>query len=145
MNQSKESLARKYLKYTVMAAALVTFAGLLNAGPNPLENKQLLAAQDQPMYVSMRRYKLDPNKLNEFIKIVKEGFLPIISKGPGFIAYYGIDEGNGVWATISIFETKAGAEESNKMAADFIKKNLESFDLSPPEITGGDVVVYQAK
>ncbi len=145
MKQSKESLARKFLKYTVMAAALVTFAGLLNAGPNPLGNKQLLAAQDQPMYVSMRRYKLNPNKVNEFIKIVKEGFVPIISKGPGFIAYYGIDEGDGVWATVSIFETKAGAEESNRMAADYVKKNLESFDLSPPEITSGDVVVYQAK
>jgi hypothetical protein len=145
MKQSKESPARKFLKYTVIAAALVTFAGLLNAGPNPLGNRQLLAAQDQPMYVSMRRYKLNPSKFNEFIKIVKEGFLPIISKGPGFIAYYGIDEGDGVWATVSIFETKAGAEESSRMAADFIKKNLESFDLGPPEITGGDVVVYQAK
>ncbi len=145
MKQLKESLARKFLKYTVMAAALVSFTGLLNAGPNPLGNKQLLAAQDQPMYVSIRRWKVNPNTVNEFLRQVKEGFVPIISKGPGFIAYYGIDEGYGVWVAVSIFETKAGAEESNKMAEDFVKKNLTSFVLGPPEISDGEVVVYQAK
>jgi hypothetical protein len=145
MKQPKESLARKVFKYTLIAAALVTFAGLLNAGPNPLGNKQLLAAQDQPMYISIRRYKLNPNTVNEFTKLAKEGFVPIISKGPGFIAYYGVDQGDGVWASISIFETKAGAEESNRMAADYVKKNLQSFALGPPEITSGDVVVYKAK
>ena len=96
------------------------------------------------MYISIRRYK--PNSAdaaNEFTRRVNKGFVPIISKAPGFIAYYGINAGNGVWASVSIFKTKAGAEKSNKMAADWVKQNVASLVLGPPEITTGEAVVHK--
>jgi hypothetical protein len=55
---------------------------------------------------------MNPGKANELKQRVNEGFLPLISDGPGFIAYYVLNAGDGVVTSISIFESKAKAEES---------------------------------
>jgi hypothetical protein len=93
------------------------------------------------MYASIRKYKVHSSQ--EFSRLVNEGFMPIISQSPGFIAYYGVDSGSGIWSSVSIFETKAEADESNRMAADFVKQNLAALIDSGPEITVGDLVVHE--
>jgi hypothetical protein len=44
------------------------------------------------MYVTVRRYEgvTDPS---EAARLVDEGFIPIISEMPGFVAYYMVDAG----------------------------------------------------
>jgi hypothetical protein len=44
------------------------------------------------MYVTVRRYEgvSDPS---EAARLVAEGFIPIISEMPGFVAYYWVDAG----------------------------------------------------
>ena len=75
--------------------------------------------------------------------MVNEEFVPIISKGPGFIAYYLVDAGDGVLATVSIFQDQAGADKSNAMAADWVKQSLASLVSDAPEITAGGVAVQK--
>jgi len=96
------------------------------------------------MYVSVRRYKMEPGSVDELMRRVEEGFVPIVSKGPGFVAYYALDAGDGVVASISVFEDQAGAEESNRMAADWVKENLAALLPNPPEVTAGEVRVHKA-
>lgn len=92
------------------------------------------------MYTSIRRYEgLSPGTIEEIIKLVEEGFVPIVSAGEGFIGYHLIDAGDGVMATISLFETKAVAEESNRAAASWVKEALATFLPNPPQITAGEV------
>ena len=83
------------------------------------------------------------DSVDEFTRLVNEGFVPIISQGPGFIAYYVLNAGEGAVASISIFKTQAGAEESNKMAADWVKQNLLPLLPTPPEITAGEVTAHK--
>jgi hypothetical protein len=92
------------------------------------------------MFASIRHYNL--TNPEEFTKKVNEGFVPLISKTAGFVAYYGIDEGKGGWSSVSIFETKEEAEESNKLAADFVKENLQSMIIGTPQINTGELVVH---
>lgn len=40
----------------------------------------------------------------------------------------------------SVFEDQAGAEESVKRAADFVRDNLASLLPEPPQVTAGQVV-----
>ncbi len=97
------------------------------------------------MYVSVRRYEMDPAAVDELMRRVEEGFAPIISKAPGFIAYYASDAGGGgVVASISIFTDQAGAEESTRLAADYVRANLASLVPNPPEISAGEVKVHKA-
>lgn len=77
------------------------------------------------MYATVRRYEgvTDPT---EAARHVNEGFLPIISQVPGFVAYYWVDAGDGVMVSTSVFEDQTGAEESNRRAADYVRENQES-------------------
>lgn len=98
------------------------------------------------MHASIRRYEgLDPGSVNEIVKRAGEGFVPIVSGGAGFVGYYIIDAGDGVLATISVFESEAAAEESNKAAASWVKENLAELIPNPPQITAGEVRVTKLR
>jgi hypothetical protein len=96
------------------------------------------------MYATVRRYEgvTDPSEAG---RRVNEGFVPLISKVPGFVAYYWVDAGGGVMISTSVFQDQSGAEESNKSAADYARENLASLLPKPPQITAGEVVAYKGK
>ncbi|MEU0369536.1 hypothetical protein ABZ070_04595 [Streptomyces sp. NPDC006283] len=71
---------------------------------------------------------------------VNEGFVPLMREIPGLRAYYWVDAGNGVMVSTSVFEDEAGAEESIRKAADFVRDNLASLLPNPPEVSAGHVV-----
>ena len=89
------------------------------------------------MYIAVRRYKANPGTVDEIATRVQSGFIPIVSKAPGFVAYHLIDGGNDVVVSVSIFEDRAGADESTRLAADWVRQNLASMLQGPPEITAG--------
>jgi hypothetical protein len=98
------------------------------------------------MYVSVRRYNItDGQSVEEITRRVKEGFVPIISQTPGFIAYYVVDAGEGAVASISVFGDQAGAEESNRRAADWVKANMAQVVSGAPQITAGTVTLHKTK
>ena len=68
-----------------------------------------------------------------------------ISGTPGFRAWYLVDTGKDTLMAISIFKDQAGAEESTRRAAEWIKKNLAELMPNPPEIRAGKVVVQKVK
>ena len=96
------------------------------------------------MYVAVRRYEgvTDPKKV---VQVAKEGFLPIISEMPGFVAYYLVDAGDGVTVATSIFEHKDAEEQSTFRAGEFVGEHLEPLLPNPPQVTAGEVVNYKAK
>jgi len=91
------------------------------------------------MYGTIRRYKL--SKPQEFNDKVNSSFINEIRKVPGFISYIAIDEGDGWWASVSLFSTREGIVRSDKLAADWVKANAAGMVSGPPEITAGPVVV----
>jgi hypothetical protein len=96
------------------------------------------------MYVAVRRYEgvSDPQKV---AKVAEEGFVPLISEMPGFVAHYTLDAGDGVIVGISVFEHKAAEEESTFVAGEFVEEHLLPLMPNRPQITAGEVVAYQAK
>jgi hypothetical protein len=97
------------------------------------------------MFASVRKYKVIPSQLSEFNRQVNDGFVPIVSKAPGFVSYHGVDAGNGDWASISIFESQAGADESNRQAASFVAEHLAALIEGQPEIVAGHLAVSKRK
>ena len=74
---------------------------------------------------------------------VREGFIPIIRDQPGFLAYYALNSGGGTLTSISIFEHRAGAEKSNQMAEEWVRKNLTNTLPTSPEIIVGEVGAHE--
>jgi hypothetical protein len=96
------------------------------------------------MYATVRRYEGVTNP-SEAAQRVNEGFVPLISQIPGFVAYYWVDAGGGVMISTSVFQDQASSEESNRRAADYVLQNLVSVLPRPPQVTAGEVVAYKAK
>jgi len=92
------------------------------------------------MFATIRRYKGFPqDKMDEMVKRVTDGFVPIISASEGFINFRFIDSGGGIVTTVSVFETMEASVASNKTAAEWVRENLAEYNPSPPQITTGEV------
>lgn len=90
------------------------------------------------MYSVIRQYQFEPNNGDEIARKIQEGFVPLLQQTPGFVAYYWTDDGQGRGASLGVFENEAGADESVRIAADFVRDNLASL-LGKPEIIKGAV------
>jgi hypothetical protein len=96
------------------------------------------------MYAAVRRYEgiIDDD---EAARLVRDSFMPQLEKVPGFIAYYWIDAGEGVMASLSVFDDKVGADESVTFAHQWIEENAPDLFPNPPLVTEGLVVATDAK
>jgi hypothetical protein len=96
------------------------------------------------MYAVVRRYEgvTDPQKVAQ---LAEEGFVPIISEMPGFVAYYHVDAGDGVIVSTSVFEHKDAEEQSTFRAGELVQEHLAPLVPNPPQVTAGEVDVYKAK
>ena len=95
-------------------------------------------------YLTVRRYD-GVTDSKEAARRIQEEFIPLISKIPGFISYYWVDEDDGVMVSVSVYETREAEEESNRVAADFVKQRVAALLPKPPQITAGHVVARAAK
>jgi len=95
------------------------------------------------MYVSIRRYRVTPDTAPEIARRVNEDFLPFISKASGFVSYFLLNTGKDRIASVSVFQDQMGAEESNRMAADWVRQNIDTLVAEPPEITAGVVLAHK--
>jgi hypothetical protein len=91
------------------------------------------------MYAAVRRYEGITDDA-EAARLVRESFMPLLEQVSGFIAYYWIDAGEGVMASLSVFEDKAGADESVTLAHQWVQENAASLIPNPPRVTEGLVV-----
>src|ERR687895_523756 len=84
------------------------------------------------MYAAVRRYEgvTDPQKVAQ---LGEEGFVPIISEMPGFVAHYLVDAGDGVMVATSVFEHKDAEEQSTFRAGEFIAEHLAPLLPNPPQ------------
>ncbi len=94
------------------------------------------------MWAIVRRYEGVTNP-DEAGRQVREGFVPLISEHRGFAAYYWVDAGGGVMFSTSVFEDQADEEDSNALAAEWVKANIAALLPNPPVITAGHVVAQR--
>jgi hypothetical protein len=94
------------------------------------------------MYVAVRRYE-GVSDSQKVAQLVDEGFIPIISEMPGFVAYYLVNAGDGVVVSTSVFEHKDAEEQSNFRAGEFVAEHLAPLLPNPPQVTAGEVDAYK--
>ncbi len=101
----------------------------------------MLSITQRYMYVSIRRYKTGADQVDAVMRRVEEEFLPLVSKVPGFVKYYGVDGGDGMLAFINLFQDEDGAEESNRLASVWVKENLPTLYPQPQDIAVGKMMI----
>jgi len=93
------------------------------------------------MHASIRKYRINSDAIAALAVRVEDGFIPIISRLPGFVSYMVVDGGDGIVASISVFEDEEAAEQSNAAAAAWVKENLSDVIAEAPEVTAGEIAL----
>ncbi len=93
------------------------------------------------MYAAIRQVKAKPGTADELAERIK-GAVPIVSGVPGFMGYYVIYAPDDTVTAISIFNTVAEAEESNRRALAWIEDNLGPLVIGSATATAGPVIVH---
>ena len=91
-------------------------------------------------YVAMRSRKLvDAAAAAALIELIQEGFVPLVSTVPGFVAYMvAANEETLDQFALGVFEDKAGADESTARAREWGTQGAI-------ELTPGDPVVFEGE
>jgi len=99
------------------------------------------------MFAAIRYYQADPPSVDEVVRRVQEGFVPLIRDIQGFVSYFILipSEREDEIVSVSVFEDRRGAEESNEKAADWVAQNLSELLRPAPEFADGEVVVYEVR
>ena len=96
------------------------------------------------MFAIIRRYDgVDQNRSADLTRKVNEMLVPKLEKLSGFAGYYLIEADDGVFSSLSLFETSEQSKESTKVVASWIRdEKLEKMIPNEPKITSGNVVVH---
>ena len=94
------------------------------------------------MFAVIRRYNTHENTAGKIEQRVRDGFVPLISKLPGFVSYDVVRSTDGTLLSVSVFESRQAAEDSNRLASDWVHENLASLIRTAPVILAGDVMVH---
>ena len=73
---------------------------------------------------------------------VRNEFVLVISKIPGFQQYYAVKTGDATIASVSVFKDKPAADESVQAATNSVQQNLSQFLPNPPQVS--DTVAHAA-
>ena len=90
-------------------------------------------------YMAIRMYQIIPGTGKEFLHRVQTGFVPIITRMPGFMAYDALQVGNDQIVSISVFDTPLGVIESTPRALRWVQENIAEFLQGMPEVMAGQV------
>jgi hypothetical protein len=94
------------------------------------------------MYATIRSYHgVDQNCKAELTAKVNETLIPQLGELPGFVGYFLVDAGNGIFTSLGLFETAEQGEASTKLVASWIRdEKLDALMPNEPKIMSGKVV-----
>ncbi len=94
------------------------------------------------MYVTVRRSK-HFGGTDEIVRRAQEGLLPTLTALPGFVSYNIFSLEENVVVGITIFDTKAAAEEADKSFVVWAREQeLRSLLTGPHEVLSGEVLIH---
>ena len=97
------------------------------------------------MFATIRRYDaIDQTRISELVKKTDETLLPSLTELPGFSGYSLLEAGDGVLSSISYFDTSEHADESTRIASNWVREQkLEKVLPNAPKVTSGEVVLHK--
>jgi len=92
------------------------------------------------MFASIRKYNGAPTLADELGKKQDE-IRSVLMPVSGFHAYYLVKTGDGA-VSMTVCENRSGAEEANRLEANWLKDKFPTFASRTPEITTGELRIH---
>lgn len=100
-----------------------------------------LAGEMMGKYLVIRLREPSPDwPVDEVMGLIGDGYVPLVREIPGFIAYFGsADEEAGTQAYVGVYDDQAGADESTRIAGEWLKENDYTFFSGDPTVAEGAI------
>lgn len=95
------------------------------------------------MFVVVRKY-VAVARAEEVARRVGEGLVPILTRLPGFRAYYCFVGEDGRPVSVSVVDSRAAAVVANERARGWVAANMADLVSDPPEVSMGEMLVDAA-
>jgi hypothetical protein len=95
------------------------------------------------VFVVIRKYAAGA-RASEVARRVGEGLVPVLTKLPGFRAYYCFVGEDGRPVSVSIVESRDAAVVANDRAREWVAANMADLLPDPPEVAMGEMLVDAA-
>jgi heme-degrading monooxygenase HmoA len=87
------------------------------------------------MYVAIRKYRSE-GSAEAVEEAVRRELVPVLKQDRGFRGFYMIDGGDGVIASVSVFDSEQAAQRSNEQAVAARSKFLHLLPNDPEIVVG---------
>ena len=94
------------------------------------------------MQMVIRRYAMQPSKVDEVVRKVDEQYLEKLHALPGFDAYYVLDMGEGKLISVTVSTDEVSARGINRLSKEWVDTWLRDVHLELVETIEGPVVVH---
>jgi hypothetical protein len=94
------------------------------------------------MYMVIRRYAMQPSKIDEVVRKVDEQYLEKVRLLPGFEEYFVLDSGEGKLTSVTVSADEGSARETDKLSKEWVDTWLSDVHLELVETIEGKIVVH---
>ena len=91
------------------------------------------------MYVTIRNYAGNAALADALVENEAE-VRSLITGIDGFRSYYLVRTGDGA-VSVSVYDSKDGADESTRVAGDWLRENLADLAVAAPDVSAGEAVL----
>ena len=94
------------------------------------------------MYVTVRKYAGKGEVIDSVVGKVRDEFVPILRRAPGFKGYCIVGSEDRHLLNVSVFDDREGAARANEQAREWVRANLADLLPDPPEIIAGEATLH---
>ncbi len=92
------------------------------------------------MYAVIRQYT-GAQALSDILVERSSDIQALLRGVQGFVSYYAVRDGDRA-TTITVCEDKSGADESVKVAANWVREQAVQIGGGAPQVSGGDIILH---
>lgn len=92
-------------------------------------------------YGTVRRWQLQPGKMNDALSLLRLELLPLLSSTPGFVTVAVMESGPDEFLSVAAWRDRASADEATRHATTFLQQNAAHLLVGPPERLEGEILL----
>ena len=95
------------------------------------------------MYITIRKYADKAGLIDGLVPPVRDGFVPLLRRAPGFRRYCAFASEDGHVVSVTLFDDRPSAIQANDQVREWVVSNLRDLLPNAPEVTSGEVLVHE--
>jgi hypothetical protein len=95
------------------------------------------------VYVTVRKYADKAALIDGLVPPVRDGFVPLLRRAPGFKGYCAFASEDGHAVSVTVFEDRQTAVRADDRVREWVVSNLRDLLPNPPEVLTGEALLHE--